>query len=79
MPLYTFRDEETGIIHDIQLSLAEREEFLKTYPHMKQIITSAPAIGDPVRLGRRHHDDNFNDVLKSIKKANRHSTIETRN
>ena len=78
MPSYTFKNETTDEVSDMILSLAEREVFLKTNPHMKQLITKAPSIGDSVRLGIRHHDQNFNDVLKNIKSHHHGSNIETR-
>jgi hypothetical protein len=77
MPTYTFTNTETNETFDKFLSLAEREEFLKNNPHMKQNLTT-PAIGDPMRLGVTKTADGFNDLLKNAKKENLHSTIETR-
>ena len=78
MPTYTFQNENTGETREMFLSMTEREVFLKTNPHMKQLITKAPSLGDSVRLGFRHHDQNFNDVLKNIKSHHHGSNIETR-
>jgi len=47
----------------------EREEYLKNNPHMQQVIHSAPALSDPIRMGLRKPDDAFRDRLKEIKKA----------
>jgi hypothetical protein len=78
MPKYSFQNKENDDVIELTLSLAEREEFLETYPHFKQIITHAPALGDSVRLGIRHADRGFNDVLQKIKSHHRGSNIDTR-
>lgn len=50
MPTYQFRDVNTGEIHDVTMTIAEREEFVKAHPHLVQQFT-ALNLGDPVRLG----------------------------
>lgn len=60
------------------LSITERDKFLETYPEYKQVTLKAPALGDSVRLNVRRTDNDFNDLLKQIKKNNRGSNIETR-
>lgn len=77
MPTYTFLNTETNETIDKFLSMAEREEFLKNNPHMKQQLT-APAIGDPLRMGIRKPADGFRDLVNNAKKKNLHSTIDTR-
>ena len=42
MPNYTFEDTNTGDVHEITMRIAERDEFVKDNPHMKQLITGAP-------------------------------------
>lgn len=78
MPSYTFVNVETSEEVNLIMSIAEWEQYRKDNPQMKQKLTKAPAIGDSVRLGLRHHDNNFNDVLKNIKSHHRHSSIEPR-
>lgn len=82
MPIYSFMNSETKEVIDLQLKLAERETYLKENPHMVQVITSAPTLGDSVRMGIRKTDDNFNSLLKHIKKGTstrkNESTIKTR-
>lgn len=75
MPLYTFENKKTGETFDVRMSMAEREVYIQENPHLQQIITEAPAIGDPVRLGLRKPDANFRDVLKKAKAAHKHNTI----
>lgn len=75
MPLYTFENKKTGEIFDARMGISEREVFLKENPDLQQIITEAPGIGDPVRLGLKKPDANFRDVLKKAKAAHKHNTI----
>jgi len=67
MPNYTFRNNETNETFDISMSISERDQYVLNNPHLTQLITGAPAIGDSVRLGVRKPDDNFRDVLREIK------------
>lgn len=73
MPLYDFKDTKTGETFEKFLSLDEREIFLNENPNIKQIHTRGL---NPVR-GSIRPSDGWNDVLKSVKKANYKSTIET--
>jgi len=77
LPNYTFQNNETGETYDLTLSMAEHDEYLANNPQVTQLIVSAPAIGDSVRLGLRKPDDSFRDVLRSIKKRNRGSNVNT--
>lgn len=51
------------------MSMNEREEYLKSNPEMQQVIHSAPALGDSIRMGLKKPDDGFRDRLREIKKA----------
>lgn len=70
MPSYTFKDKSlnTDETFTTIMSMNEREEFLKNNPNMQQVIHSAPALGDSIRLGLRKPDNAFRDRLKEIKK-----------
>lgn len=50
MPTYDMIDEKTGEIFEIQMSIAEMEEYLKKNKHIKQAVTRM-TLGDSVRLG----------------------------
>lgn len=76
MPTYTIENTETGEVSDMVLTLAQREQLLQD-PKYKQHL-AAPRYGDSVRLGIRRHDNEFNDLVKTIKKNHLGSTIETR-
>ena len=82
MPIYTFRNKETGDESDHLLKISEYDQFKADNPHLERVINSAPSLGDPMRLGVRRTDDNFNSLLKHIKKGNSKgitkSTINTR-
>lgn len=82
MPLYTFRNEETDEVTEMMMKISELDDFKAANPHLKQLITGAPSIGDPARLGVTKTPDSFNSLLKHIKKGNDRgrikSTINTR-
>lgn len=82
MPIYTFRNTNTGEEEDHMMKIAEYDQFKEDNPHLERIITTAPPLGDSMRLGVRKTDDNFNSLLKHIKKGNSKgftkSTINTR-
>jgi len=67
MPTYSFRDKNTQEAFDKIMSYAQKVEFLEENPHLESIITSAPGLGDPVRLGLRKPDQGLRDVLKTMK------------
>jgi hypothetical protein len=82
MPLYNFRNLDTGEETTVLLKISELDEYKEQNPHLQQFLTGAPSIGDSARLGIRKTDDNFNSLLKHIKKGNskglKESTIKTR-
>lgn len=77
MPNYTFRNNLTGEQFDLTLSMAERETYLAEHPEVEQLIVSAPTIGDTIRLGLRKPDDGFRDILRSVKRRNRGTGVNT--
>ena len=69
MPNYSFKDTISGERWIDSMSIAEKEQYLKDNTHIVQEITTAPTLGDPVRLGIRRIDNDFRDVLRNVKKA----------
>ncbi len=67
MPIYSFKDTETGEEFDKMLKLAERESFLADNPNLQQIITGSAPLIDSARLGRAKPDQGFRDLLTSMK------------
>ena len=83
MPTYNFRDVNTGEETEVFMKIAELDQYKEDNPHLEQFLTKAPAMSyDAVGLGVRKTDDNFNSLLKHIKKGNSKgvtkSTIQTR-
>jgi hypothetical protein len=66
MPTYDFRNKETGEVFEKIMKIAEKEQYLIDNPQIEQAITSAPAMGDSVRLGIRKSDNGFKEVLQKI-------------
>jgi hypothetical protein len=81
MPIYTFKNLNTGDEFTTVMSMTEREEYLKANPHIQQQLIAAPAIGDSIRMGLVKPDNGFRDRLREIKKAHSkgfsRSTINT--
>lgn len=69
MANYTFLDTKTEKEFDIDMPISELDDYKAQNPHLEQIISRAPAIADPTRLGLRKPDAGFRDVLKRIKRA----------
>ena len=66
MPTYSFRDKNTGEIHDRFLSFTGREEYLNQNPHLEVAITGAPAFtGDHISAVKKY-DTGFKEVLQRI-------------
>ena len=64
MPTYSFRNKDTGEIHDEFMSIAAREQYLLDNPQLESIITSAPAFaGDHITIKK---DTGFKEVLQRI-------------
>lgn len=77
MPTYTFEDINTGKRTEEFMKISELDEFRNTNPHLKSIITGAPSIGDPARLGRIKPDDGFRDVLRNVQHHHKKDNINT--
>ena len=70
MPNYSFRNVIDGTEYSLDLTMSEREKYLEDNKDtVIQIITSAPSLGDPVKLGVKKPDQGFRDVLREIKKS----------
>lgn len=76
MPTYTLENLKTGSVEERFCSWSEVEILLNSKQY--KLIPSAPSIVSGVGTTVGKIDRGFNDVLKSIKKANRGSTIQTK-
>lgn len=75
MPIYNFRNKETGEEYEKFLSISAREDYLKENPNVETMISGAPGFSDPFRLGIRKADASFRDLLGNIKRQHLRSTI----
>lgn len=77
MPTYTFRNKDTDEVFDKIMSWTNRQLYLEENPQLEGIMGN-PALGDPVRLGIRKHDDGFREVLSKIGQANYKSNLQNK-
>lgn len=77
MPTYTFEDTNTGERIEQFMKISELDPFREANPHLKSIITGAPSIGDPHRLGLKKPDDGFRDVLRNVQHHHKKDNINT--
>lgn len=75
MPLYDFRNKETGEVFEKMLSISAKEEYLKENPNIESVIVGTPPLIDPVRLGVRKTDQGFKEVLQRIHEKTPGSTL----
>lgn len=74
MPTYKFLNNDTGEEHEDFMSISALDEYLKTNPHITQLVNGAPMITSGRGLGKP--DSGFRDLLKDMKK--KHSKGITR-
>jgi len=79
MPIYSFENKKTGVQYNLNLSMSERETYIKEHPEVEQIFTSLN-IGDPVSLGVTKPDLAFRqDIMGKVKEAHpRGNNLERR-
>lgn len=65
MPLYDFRNKDTGEVFEKFMSISAKEEYLKDNPNIESML-GMNALIDPVRLGVRRADNGFKEVLQRI-------------
>jgi hypothetical protein len=65
MPLYDFRNKDTGEVFEKMMSISAKEEYLKENPNIEAML-GMNALIDPVRLGLRRPDQGFKEVLQRI-------------
>jgi hypothetical protein len=75
MPQYKLHNKTTGKTWIESMSISECEAYLTANPDVERLVHGAPLIGHNTVNSKP--DSGFRDVLKSIKKANKGSTINT--
>jgi hypothetical protein len=74
MPLYDFRNKDTGEVFEKFMSISAKEEYLKDNPNIESML-GMNALIDPVRLGVRRADNGFKEVLQRIHEKTPGSTL----
>lgn len=78
MPRYTFLDNDTDEIFEIDLKISEREIFLNANPNLKQLILDAPSIVAGVGSIDSKMDSGWKEQLQRIAEANPNSPLADR-
>jgi hypothetical protein len=65
MPLYDFKNKDTGEVFEKMMSISAKEEYLIANPNIEPVLGMNMLI-DPVRLGVRKTDQGFKEVLQRI-------------
>ena len=79
MPIYSFRNKETGEETEVLLRIAELDQYKDDNPQLQQFISRAPANVGMVKDMYSRVPDGFNDVVKQIKKGSgMRNTIKTK-
>jgi len=65
MPLYDFKNKDTGEVFEKMMSISAKEEYLAANPNIEPVL-GANMLIDPVRLGVRKTDQGFKEVLQRI-------------
>jgi hypothetical protein len=65
MPLYDFKNKDTGEVFEKMMSISAKEEYLTANPNIESVL-GANMLIDPVRLGIRKTDQGFKEVLQRI-------------
>lgn len=76
MGYYTYRNTKTGEIFTEEMTMKEWDMLL-TSPIIEWVPNAGLPTLDSVRLGIRKPDEGFRDVLRTIKKGNPRSKINT--
>jgi hypothetical protein len=69
MPIYEFRNKDTGEIWEEFLTMSGKDEYLVANPHA-QLVIGAPAIISGIAGVTHKTDSGFNDLLNKIGNAN---------
>lgn len=77
MPIYSVMNKDTEEVFEVNMKFTEFEQYLKDNTNLTQVFTKFPALGDPVRLGKRKPDDGFRDVLKTVSSHHKKNVINS--
>lgn len=66
MPLYEFKNEESGEVSEFWMKISELDDFKANNPQLKQFHSGGFSIGDTVRMGMKKPDQSFRELVKHI-------------
>jgi hypothetical protein len=78
MPIYTFKNNETGDVWDELMSISSRSTFLEENPHITTIIEKAPGLVGSRYTSGIKNDDGWNENLNRIAEAHPTSNLADR-
>ena len=73
MPIYTFKNKETGETFDVTMKISEREEYKKQNPHLEAVLY-APDIISGVSM-KSKESGGFRETMAKISEAHPGSTL----
>ena len=78
MPVYEFKNKETGEITEVMVKMAELEQFKQENPHLERHFTTIN-FADSVSLGIKKPPKDFQEgVIDRIKKNNPGHNMQSR-
>lgn len=78
MPVYQFRNTETGEVFEDFISIATKEELLQKNPHIQQVPTGFAIVGGVGDNMEAKTDDTFKEVMAKIAEKNPGSPLADR-
>jgi len=78
MPTYSFYDTKTGEEFEAILKISEREEYLRSNPHIQSVITAAAIVGAVSTSKQNKVPEGFKEVLSKVAEAHPESAVGRR-
>ncbi len=72
MPVYTFQDKTTEEIWTYEMSIAEKEHFIKENSHIQQLLVSMNIVSG---VGGIRTDDGFDEMLQKVAENNPNTNL----
>lgn len=78
MPVYNFKNKETGEITEVTLRISELDQYKADNPLLESVILSAPNLTSGYKSARQLAGSEWNNHLNNIKKSSgKGNTIKT--
>ena len=78
MPTYQFRNTQTDEEFEVLMKISEREEYLRSNPHIQSVITAAAIVGAVSTSKQNKVPDGFKEVLSKVAEAHPESAVGRR-